>query len=126
MGADMKRGSSVEEARIHVRTQRQKGKMTQDEAQRHLERWNVKPNDCPRWAARAVDMLQSAAEDYIVRVMTESLYCTMHRGAVTITPDDMRLARHFLQQTQSSNAQDNDLVAQIYGGKFRGKVKKRR
>jgi histone H3 len=51
------------------------------------------PNpDYYRLKASALEALQTAAEDYVVRLFADSQECACHAKRVTIMPKDMRLA----------------------------------
>ncbi|KAK4537333.1 hypothetical protein CDCA_CDCA12G3358 [Cyanidium caldarium] len=46
-----------------------------------------------RWQASALEALQTAAEDYLVRLFEDSNLCAIHARRVTIMPRDIALAR---------------------------------
>ena len=52
--------------------------------------------DCKQnlyWQARAVQILQQTAEEFIVELMDSSVLCAIHAKRVTIMPKDMQLVR---------------------------------
>jgi len=46
-----------------------------------------------RWQASALEALQVAAEDYLIRLFEDANLCAIHAKRVTIMPRDMQLAR---------------------------------
>lgn len=51
------------------------------------------PEKQVRLQASAVNAIQIAAEDYLVRLFEDSMLCTVHAKRVTLTIKDMHLAR---------------------------------
>eukprot|EP00455_Lapot_gusevi_P000495 TRINITY_DN10225_c0_g3_i3.p1 TRINITY_DN10225_c0_g3~~TRINITY_DN10225_c0_g3_i3.p1 ORF type:complete len:144 (+),score=1.41 TRINITY_DN10225_c0_g3_i3:105-536(+) len=46
-----------------------------------------------RWQASALEALQEAAEDYLVKLFEDAYLCTLHGKRVTLMPKDLQLAR---------------------------------
>ena len=46
-----------------------------------------------RFMAEAMYTIQSAAEDYLVRLFDDTNLCAIHAKRVTVMPKDMQLAR---------------------------------
>ena len=49
--------------------------------------------DCMRFQANALEVLQEAAEAYLIRLFEDTNLCAIHAKRVTIQPKDMQLAR---------------------------------
>jgi histone H3 len=45
-----------------------------------------------RWNTKAIDALQTAAEDYLVKLFEDAFLCCMHQKRVTLMPRDLQLA----------------------------------
>lgn len=51
-----------------------------------------------RFQASAIEALQEAAEAYLVALFEDTNLCAIHAKRVTITPNDMQLARRIRQE----------------------------
>ncbi|KAK8153252.1 histone-fold-containing protein [Phyllosticta citribraziliensis] len=53
----------------------------------------VTPEKSLRWQATALEALQEAAEAYLVHFLEDTNYCAIHAKRVTISQQDIQLAR---------------------------------
>jgi histone H3/H4 len=67
---------------------------------------------CTRWTANALEALQESAEDYVVTLMQDANLSSIHRGAITVTPSDVR---HVLTLRKDSvTPQDVDRMLKLH------------
>ena len=52
-----------------------------------------------RWQSSALNALQEAAEDYLIRLFEDTTLCALHARRVTIFPKDIQLARRIRGET---------------------------
>ena len=52
-----------------------------------------------RWQSSAINALQEAAEDYLIRLFEDTTLCALHARRVTIFPKDIQLARRIRGET---------------------------
>ena len=52
-----------------------------------------------RWQSSALNALQEAAEDYLIRLFEDTTLCALHARRVTVFPKDMQLARRIRGET---------------------------
>ena len=123
LGDDRIRGSSYQDKVNSLQRLIDQNKMTNAQMRLELGNYARRPVDHIRWAKTAIQAIHEAAEMYLVRIFTESLFCSMHHGAVTVTQSDMQLAHHFMtQETGHHSGYEPGLVAPQYGGAFLGKI----
>lgn len=57
-----------------------------------------------RWTAKALEVLQSVSEDYMVSLLEDAYLCTLHAKRVTLMSKDISLARRIRGITDPGHA----------------------
>lgn len=60
----------------------------------------ARPGDVYRWQGQALEALQHAAEDYLVKLFEDANLCAIHSRRVTIMVRDIQLARRIKGPSQ--------------------------
>lgn len=53
----------------------------------------INPHLAPRWTSKALEVLQSVAEDYLINLFEDAYHCTLHAKRITLMSKDISLAR---------------------------------
>ncbi len=56
-----------------------------------------------RWTSKALEILQSVTEDYIINLMEDAYSCALHARRVTLMRKDLQLARRIRGVTDPGN-----------------------
>ena len=80
-----------------------------------------------RWQSSAINALQEAAEDYLIRLFEDTTLCALHARRVTIFPKDIQLARRIRGETDEcptfkrppERKQKYQAIGGLHGGRSR-------
>ena len=80
-----------------------------------------------RWQSSAINALQEAAEDYLIRLFEDTTLCALHARRVTIFPKDMQLACRIRGETDEcptfkrppERKQKYQAIGGLHGGRSR-------